>query len=133
MQPYGSGTASGTNLTDRFLSSNQYGYKIDEITVTGLNVKLTTNTYWLNLQNASVPSGDPVFGDENSGIGCHSQGCPSEVSENALGTIPPEAFDVTGTYDSGSTPEPSSILLFGSGIPGLAGMLRRKLFRLSRH
>ena len=29
---------------------------------------------------------------------------------------------------TGTTPEPSSIMLFGSGILGLAGVLRRKLF-----
>src|SRR5208283_2640850 len=34
---YGSGTASGANLTDKFVSTNQYGYDIDEISVTGVN------------------------------------------------------------------------------------------------
>jgi hypothetical protein len=37
-----------------------------------------------------------------------------------------ESFTLTG---GGTTPEPSSILLFGSGILGLAGVLRRKLTR----
>jgi hypothetical protein len=32
------------------------------------------------------------------------------------------------TTATGSTPEPSSIMLFGSGILGLAGVIRRKLF-----
>jgi len=59
---YGSGTASGSNLTDQFIFTNQYGYDIDKITVTGLSVNLTSGTtYWLNLQNAMVPSGDPVY------------------------------------------------------------------------
>ena len=118
---YGSGTAS---VTDQFISSNQYGYNIDKITVTGLNVVETNGvTYWLNLQNASVASGDPVYWDENSG--------PSSASESALGTIPSEAFTINTsgtTTTSGTTPEPSSIMLFGSGILGLAGVLRRKLF-----
>ena len=35
---FGSGTASGANLTDKFISTNQFGYDIDTITVTGLNV-----------------------------------------------------------------------------------------------
>src|ERR1019366_926776 len=102
---YASGTASGPNLNDQFLSMNQYGYDIDKATVSGLNVGLAAGTYWMNLQNATVPSGDPVFWDENSGIGCHSVGCPSEVSENTVGSIPPESFDVTGTYANGQTPE----------------------------
>jgi hypothetical protein len=122
---FGSGTASGGNLADKFISTNQYGYNIDTITVTGLNVATTSGTtYWLNLQNAAVPSGDPVYWDENSGAGCKSSGCPSQASESAVGTIASEAFTITG---SGTTPEPSSIMLFGSGILGLAGLLRRKL------
>jgi hypothetical protein len=36
-----------------------------------------------------------------------------------------EAFDISGI--SKPIPEPSSILLFGSGVLGLAGVLRRKL------
>jgi hypothetical protein len=117
---YGSGTAS---VTDTFISSNQYGYNIDKISAS-INVSGLTSggTYWLNLQNASVASGDPVYWDENSG--------PSSASQSALGTIPSEAFTVntSGTTSTGTTPEPSSIMLFGSGILGLAGVLRRKLF-----
>ena len=130
----GSGTASGANLTDKFLSTNQYGYNVDLITVTGLDVAITNGpTYWLNLQNAVVPSGDPVYWDENSGKGCTGIGlgigCPSSASESSVGTIPSEAFTINpGEGTSGSTPEPSSIMLFGSGILGLAGVLRRKLF-----
>ena len=123
---YASGTAK---ITDSFISLNQYGYEIHEDTASGLNINLGAGTYWLNLANASVASGDPVYWDENSGIGCHSPGCPSEVSENSEGTIPPESFDVTGSYGGGTTPEPSDIWLFGSGLLGLAAVLRRKLWQ----
>ena len=112
---YGSGTAS---LTSTFISSNQYGYDIDRLSASGLNVAVGAGTYWLNLQNATTAFGDPVYWDENSG--------PSSASESAVGTIASEAFDISGTPDP-PTPEPSSILLFGSGILGLAGVLRRKL------
>jgi len=128
---YGSGTASGSNLTDRFISVNQYGYDIDNITVTGLNVNLKNNTtYWLTLQNAVVPSGNPVYWDENSGIGCggddgHGGGCPSMASPGGVGSDPSEAFTINGP--GGSTPEPDSFFLLGSGVLGLAGVLRRKL------
>ncbi len=123
----GNGTAK---VTDKFLSTNQYGYNIDLITVSGLNVGVPGGVeLWLNLQNATVPSGDPVYWDENSGAGCKSTGCPSSASESAVGTIPSEAFTIgTSGGTTGSTPEPSSIMLFGSGILGLAGLLRRKLF-----
>src|SRR5271166_4862646 len=128
---YGSGTASGNNVTDKFVSENQFGYYVNSITVTGLDVNLSGGTtYWLTLQNAVVGSGDPVFWDENSGQGCGGDngkggGCPSLASENTIGTIPSEDFTING--GTGSTPEPSSFLLFASGILGLAGVLRRKL------
>jgi uncharacterized repeat protein (TIGR03803 family) len=90
---YGSGTAS---VTSTFISSNQYGYDIDKLSVTGLNVALGSGTSWLNLQNATTSFGDPLFWDENSGVGCNFPGCPSLADQNAVGTIPSEAFDVTG-------------------------------------
>ena len=133
---YGSGVASGNQLTDKFISTNQYGYDIDIITVTGLNVPTTSGTtYWLNLQNASVPSGDPVYWDENSGAGCNSYGCPSKASESAVGTIASEAFTIASCgAGNGSpsgcgppTPEPGSIFLFGSGVLVLAAILRGRL------
>jgi len=120
---YGFGTASGNGVSDKFISSNQYGYNIDLIGVTGLNVYLSSGTYWLNLQNASVASGDPVYWDENSGRGCGGSGCPSSASESALGTIPSESFTVSMGYQF---PEPSIILMFGSSAV-LVGIRRWKL------
>jgi PEP-CTERM motif len=131
---FGSGTAStgggaGGMLVDTFVSANNFGFNVDNIAVTGLNVpELKGVTYWLNLQNATVPNGDPVYWDENSGTGCGGAGCPSSASESVVGTIPSEAFTIGGGSGTGTTPEPSSIMLFGSGILGLAGVLRRKLF-----
>ena len=116
------------NFTQSGCSGNQYGYNVCTETGSFTIGSLTAGTYWLNLQNATVNTGDPVYWDENSG--------PSSASENALGTIPSEAFTILGTTGTtttettttGTVPEPSSIMLFGSGILGLAGVLRRKLF-----
>jgi PEP-CTERM motif-containing protein len=119
----GTGVGVTSNVSDTYISTNQYGYNIDLISFnTGGVPLLFGTTYWLNLYNATVPSGDPVYWDENSG--------PSSASESAVGTIPSEAFTVCGAQGCGvgTTPEPSSIMLFGSGILGLAGLLRRKLF-----
>jgi PEP-CTERM motif len=113
----GTGVGGTRNVTDTYISSNQYGYNIDLITFNTGGVPLNAGTYWLNLYNATVASGDPVYWDENSG--------PSMASESALGTIASEAFTIN---PGASTPEPSSIMLFGSGLLGLAGLLRRKLF-----
>jgi len=82
-------------------------------------VNLNAGMYWLNLGNASVPSHDPVYWDQNSG--------PSLASENTLGTLTSESFTVLGTPGtSGTTPEPDSLILFGSGILAVVGFLRRK-------
>ncbi len=89
--PFGSdiaqGTASGANLTQQFISYNQYGYEIDAITISGL----TGSVGNADLANAVVPSGDPVYWDENNG--------PSAAEESALGTIPSESFNVSGGFE----------------------------------
>jgi len=120
---YGSGTPS---VTQQFLYVNAFGYWEYEVSATGLNVGLNAGTYWLNLQNAVVSNGDPVYWDENSGMGCDSHGCPSFASDSAVGTIPSESFDITGS--SATTPEPGSMTLLASGIASMAGVLRRKRF-----
>ncbi len=106
---------------------NQYGYNVCTESTSFSGPTLNEGTYWLNLQNAIVPSGDPVFWDENSG--------PSSASQNSVGSIPSESFTVQGdcecttttTTTTTSVPEPSSVLLFGSGILGLASLVRRKV------
>jgi len=126
----------GTSYFDQTLSftqgmchGNERGFNVCQENTSFSGPTLNAGTYWLNLDNASVPNGDPVYWDENSG--------PSSASDNFVGTIPSEAFTVLGTQSSttststtttGTTPEPSSIMLFGSGVLGLAGMLRRRLF-----
>ena len=124
----GFGTAT-SNLTDKFLFDNIFGYDIDLITVSNLNVpEISGQGYYLTLANATtVQPLEPVYWDENSGVGCHSPGCPSIAYENTIGTIPSEDFTIGGGSSGGTTPEPSSILLFGSGLAGLLACLRRKL------
>ena len=117
------------NFTQGACTFNQYGYNVCNENTSFNGPTLNAGTYWINLQNSSVPNGDPVYWDENSG--------PSQASENTVGSIPSESFTVLGsststttttTTTSSSVPEPSSLMLFGSGILGLAGILRRKLF-----
>ena len=112
------------SFTQSGCSGNQYGFNVCTETGSLSPVNLAAGTYWLNLDNAVVNDGDPIYWDENSG--------PSSASENSVGTIPSEAFTVLGgsstTSPPPTVPEPSSIMLFGSGILGLAGVLRRKLF-----
>jgi hypothetical protein len=111
------------NFTASDCGANSYGYDVCTETGTFNGPTLGNGTYWLNLQNAIVNNGDPVYWDENSGH--------STASENSIGTIPSESFTVLGssstTTTTGTVPEPGSILLLGSGVLGMAGVLRRKL------
>jgi len=120
------------SFTQSGCSGNQYSYDVcNEATSfnTGL---LSQGSYWLNLQNAVTADGQPIYWDENSG--------PSSASESEVGTIPSESFTVfsqgstcggncTSTTTGTSVPEPSSIMLVGSGILGVASLLRRKIHR----
>lgn len=105
---------------------NAYGYDVCDESSTFSGPHLNAGTYWLNLQNAMTPSGDPVFWDENSGAGCHSPGCPSLATESVYGTIPSESFTIMGN-GTGSTPEPGTILLLGTALIAVTGF-RRKLW-----
>ncbi len=85
---------------------------------------LNAGTYWLNLSNAAASNGDPIYWDQNAG--------PSRASQSSVGTMPSESFSILG--DTGTTcepcgcgaacgeptsPEPGSLLLFGSGVMAL--------------
>ncbi len=110
------------------LLGNDYGYNVCQETGNFPSFTLANGSYWLNLQNALVSNGDPVYWDENDG--------PSLASENTIGTLPSESFTLLGTSTTwcwwcGTTPEPGSSVLFGSGavtIFAFLGLLRRKLF-----
>jgi hypothetical protein len=134
-------TSFGNQYTDQVLNAtgqtnlfvNGFGEQVALVnfSLSGNGIDVPNGTSWITLQNAVTPLGNPVYWDENSGVGCGSAGCPSSAYENTIGSIPSEAFTITGTATgtTGTTPEPSSIMLFGSGILGLAGVLRRKLTR----
>jgi len=111
---------------------NSYSYNVCTETGSFNGPSLDNGTYWLNLENAVVNNGDPVYWDENSGIGCHSPGCPSEAGPGGEGTLPSEAFTLlsggtTSTTSTTSVPEPSSVMLVASGALGVGGILLRKL------
>ncbi|MGB8770612.1 MAG: hypothetical protein WCC92_13405 [Candidatus Korobacteraceae bacterium] len=79
-------------------------------------------TYWLTLTNATDSLGGRDGWDINSG--------PSQAYHNLLGTVPSESFTIFSgltTTLTGTTPEPDSIVLFGSGILVVVDLLRRKL------
>ena len=133
----GASSFGGTFLTllgatNYDLGTNAYGYELFQANFT---FTPTFQVPWsgpgfVTLQNActtmtgcSQSGGTPIYWDENSG--------GSTAYENSVGSIPSETFTLTGSSGSssggGTTPEPSSLMLFGSGIVGVAGVLRRRL------
>jgi hypothetical protein len=89
-----SGTASTTQTYD---FTNGSGYDIDYERFSIPGVTLIAGTYWLQLQNAVVASGDPIFWDENDG--------PSSAYLDSVDfPIGSETFKIT-------SPEPDSIIL----------------------
>jgi len=123
---FGGSIQTLTGVTNTSLGTNQYGYNLYQADYSFANIPWS-GAGFVSLSNACSTSGcsisNPIYWDENSGT--------SSAYQDTLGSIPSEAFTLTGssTTTPGTTPEPSSIMLFGSGILGLAGVLRRKLTR----
>jgi hypothetical protein len=131
-------TQTMTGVTNTFLGINQFGYALFQADYADIGL-FWSGAGFLTLSNACTTSGcsvsNPIYWDENSG--------PSIAYENTLGSIPSEAFTLTGSSCIGCgcmlpagarpdcgpppTPEPSSILLFGTGLLGLGGVVRRWL------
>jgi len=109
------------NVTQSGCATNQYGFNVCNEAGTFQGAAINAGTYWLTLSNGAVNLGDPVYWDENDG--------PSSASLNTVGTLGSESFTILGSSSggTGTTPEPSSILLFGSGVVGVGALLRRKL------
>lgn len=124
--PFGAALASGTaSLTGTLVGQGLGFFDIYSELFSLGGVNLAAGTYYLQLQNEVVSlNGDPGYWGESGG---GSTACQSGNGLNCLG-IPSESFQIAGT--SGlppPIPEPSSILLFGTGLLGAAGALRRKL------
>ena len=127
-EPFGGTTYfdEHVNFTQSGCFVNNYGFDVCTATGSFTGPTRGNGTYWLNLLNAVSSMGDPVYWDENSGIGCHSPGCPSQAG-GGVGSIPSEAFSILGTSSgSGSVPEPGSLVMFAGGALLFAGGLRRR-------
>jgi hypothetical protein len=109
-----------------FVLRNRYGYDVYNAHVDGLSGALVTGiTYYLTLGGGNDSSGDQSVGwDVNEGPAT----CSFEQSGIPYGDCGDggEAFTIHSAGAPG-VPEPASLVLFGSGLLLLGGLLRRKL------
>jgi hypothetical protein len=130
---FGSDISSGSTslVTSTFLfSSSIAGYDIYSDEVTGLSGSLVAGqTYYLTLGGANDSLGSQFDGwDVDEGPATCSFAVDG-VNQGDCGDGG-ETFSLsTSSTPPPSTPEPSSLLLLGSGILGMAGVVRRKLNR----
>jgi hypothetical protein len=108
-----------------------YGYDvyISHFSISGTSFT-AGDTYWLTLTNATDSQGTDFNGWDLTAPGpatCDVEHGAIVPGGGAACGFQGESFTITN--GGVTTPEPSSILLLGSGILGLAGVLRRKLTR----
>jgi hypothetical protein len=128
-----SGTGSVTNTP-----TGRSGFGLDEYnnTVSGLNVNLTANTYWFAVVPVCTTCDGRSF-NTNSLDGLNAVGTQisnqqywnsaffgvSFTNANSAGVYP--------TFSSGVyayvAPEPSSVIMLGSGLLAAAGVVRRRM------
>ncbi len=117
---WGSGTANAVVLVGG--GNEEY-----EAEISFPGIQLPAGTYWIKLSNATTNDGNPVYWWESGG--------PSKATENVVGTIPSESFAIVDPpADSPSDVAPASsasgygtILLLGSGLLGIAGLVHHKM------
>ena len=127
----GSGTVAQTSLNSHFLFTNGFGYDVYDVTIGVSGSAMSAGSqYWVSLSNASDSQGNnstEAWDIPNGGSGgnatCNFRQSGTNFGDCGLGG---ESFTL-GACCGPPVPEPGSILLFGSGILGLAGILRRKL------
>jgi len=139
--PFSSNFGSGfSTTTDYFDFYNAYGYAIDTDQFALPNVHVSGTAY-LTLWNASTYYGYPIFWDQADAYGYGaghstayenaeyggllplSTGCGILYPGNVGGQCS-ETFAVYGHPTT--TPEPGSLMLLGSGLLGLGGVIRRR-------
>jgi PEP-CTERM motif len=133
-----SGTASGANFSQTATGRSGFGFTEYTDLASGLNINLPYGFYWLAVvpqdpNNANRSFNSNTFGLNQVGIDIPNEqffnssffGANFTNANNEIGDAQAFSAGVVGTV----VPEPSSLIMLGSGLVAAAGVVRRRLSR----
>jgi len=133
-----SGTATGGNFSQTPTGRSGFGYTEYTYLASGLDITLPYGTYWLAVVPQDVSNGNRSFNSNTFGLNQVGESTPdlqffnSEffgatfTNANNEGVFPAFSAGVVGTEVA---PEPSSMIMLGSGLLAAIGVVRRRLSR----
>jgi hypothetical protein len=126
--PYPPPTTGNIGEGDLIFDPNQSFQTTEIFDFSNLNISLGAGTYYLEVfgNNVEWDTAAPTLPTSAGSLG-KQLGCDPflNCSTDGPGLSTPYAMQISGTA---VTPEPSSWVLIGTGLLGLAGTTRRKLF-----
>jgi len=102
-----------------------YGVDVELETFSIPSVSLAAGTYWFELGDAATALGNTVYWDASNGPSSATQSVYVDgVTYYETSLWESQTFQIDGATTA--TPEPAGFMLLGSGLIGLAGLVRRK-------